>query len=102
MIDPVGPMVQQKLTSRLHVCIFFTKKIVKVFSITQSRVTHRRVVPPGPDRLPASQISVYNIVKETQYTSDTFKTVTRLLISYRDDNDWDGDAGVMVLVAGSH
>ena len=30
------------------------------------------------------------------------KPVTRLLISCRDDNDWDGDAGVMVLVAGSY
>ena len=62
MIDPVGPMVQQKLTSRLQ-CLPVTQNRHKVFSITQSTlacVAHRRPVPPGqpdhkPTRGPVSQ-----------------------------------------------
>ena len=57
MVDPVGPMVQQTFTIRLHVYACYTKS--SVFSktqstqSTQSSVALRRPVPPGqPDHMP--------------------------------------------------
>ena len=53
IIDPVGPMIQQKLTTEYMYA--FDTSIVKVYSITQWRVAHRPAVPPGqPDHMPTS------------------------------------------------
>ena len=57
MIDPVGPMILQKFTNKLHVCMHLTQEssTSSQYTITQSCVAHRLTVssPPGqPDHTP--------------------------------------------------
>ena len=73
IIDPVGPMIQQNLTTEYMYA--FDTSIVKVYSITQYCVAHRPAVPPGqPDhicRLVVPSRSTYLPYSTNKYSACT-------------------------------